>query len=163
MEKNLQRDESRKIVAGVAAGLSDYLDVDVVWIRAAFVLMVLLGFSGVLVYLILWIVVPSRPYYGIPGQNIPRDMAEGGDYAFRKKNDRPRTIVGAVLIVFGIYFLANEFFSIPLWLTMQKIWPVFFILVGLLIIFSSNWRKKKDVSDAPADEKGDDVNDIKDL
>lgn len=45
MEKKLTRNEQEKTVAGVCAGLAEYFDVDVTWIRIAFVLAVLAGFS----------------------------------------------------------------------------------------------------------------------
>lgn len=57
--KRLYRDEENAAVGGVCAGLGHYFDIDPVIIRVLFVLMVILGGSGILVYLILWIVVPE--------------------------------------------------------------------------------------------------------
>lgn len=59
MEKRLFRNENDKVIAGVSSGLADYMEVDVTIIRLLFVLssFFLMG-TGVLVYLILWIVVP---------------------------------------------------------------------------------------------------------
>lgn len=57
--KRLYRDEDNAAVGGVCAGLGHYFDIDPVIIRVLFVLMVILGGSGILVYLILWIVVPE--------------------------------------------------------------------------------------------------------
>lgn len=156
MEKKLQRDESNKIVAGVAAGLADYLDIDVVWVRLAFVLAVLLGFSGVLIYLILWIVVPARPYF-IPYQGTPGGQADEPSPISKSRSDRPKKLVGAVLIVFGLYFLLNEFFTVPIWLHFTKFWPVFFIIGGLFIIFSAAKKKSQPYEDLPGGEEGEAV------
>jgi phage shock protein PspC (stress-responsive transcriptional regulator) len=58
-QKRLFRDEDDGIVGGVAAGLAHYFGVDPVVVRIIFVLMLVLGGSGVLLYLILWVVIPS--------------------------------------------------------------------------------------------------------
>lgn len=46
------------MVAGVAGGLAENFDIDPTWIRVAFVVFTLFGGSGVLLYLILWAVIP---------------------------------------------------------------------------------------------------------
>lgn len=59
MEKRLFRNENDKVIAGVSSGIATYMEVDVTIIRLLFVLssIFLMG-TGVLVYLIMWIVVP---------------------------------------------------------------------------------------------------------
>lgn len=59
MEKRLFRNEHDKVIAGVSSGLAAYMEVDVTIIRLLFVLstIFLMG-TGVLVYLVMWIVVP---------------------------------------------------------------------------------------------------------
>lgn len=59
MEKRLYRNEFEKVIAGVSSGIADYMEVDVTIIRLLFVLStVFLVGTGVLVYLVMWIVVP---------------------------------------------------------------------------------------------------------
>ncbi len=53
------RDTSNKILAGVCAGIGNRFDIDPLWVRLAFVVSVLLGGAGFLIYLILWILVPA--------------------------------------------------------------------------------------------------------
>lgn len=59
MEKRLFRNEHDKVVAGVSSGIAEYMEVDVTIIRLLFVLstIFLMG-TGILVYIIMWIVVP---------------------------------------------------------------------------------------------------------
>ena len=59
MEKKLYRSRNQ-MIAGVCAGLADYLKVDVTIIRVAYVLLSILSaaFPGILVYIILMIVIP---------------------------------------------------------------------------------------------------------
>jgi phage shock protein PspC (stress-responsive transcriptional regulator) len=57
--KKLYRDKDKGMIGGVAAGLSHYFGIDVVWIRVL-LLVFFFGFgTGVLVYIILWIAIPE--------------------------------------------------------------------------------------------------------
>lgn len=58
-ERKIYRDTEDTVVAGVCSGLSHYLRVDVSILRVIAVLSVLLGGSGLIAYLILWIVLPQ--------------------------------------------------------------------------------------------------------
>ena len=59
MEKRLVRNVQDKKIAGVCAGLADYLDIDPTLVRALWILVTLLGGSGILAYLILWLIIPE--------------------------------------------------------------------------------------------------------
>ena len=57
--RKLYRDTDQAAVAGVCSGLGHYLDVDIRWIRLIALFTVLLAGSGVLAYIILWIMIPK--------------------------------------------------------------------------------------------------------
>jgi phage shock protein C len=57
----LYRSENDKMIAGVCAGLAEFFGLDVSLVRLVAVLMALMGGHGLLVYAILWIVVPKVP------------------------------------------------------------------------------------------------------
>jgi phage shock protein PspC (stress-responsive transcriptional regulator) len=57
--RRLFRDGDDHLVGGVAAGISNYFDIDAIWVRLAFVLLCGGGGVGLLLYIILWIVVPK--------------------------------------------------------------------------------------------------------
>jgi phage shock protein C len=59
--KRLYRSRDDQMIAGVCAGLAEYLDVDPVLVRLAMVLFTLAGGSGIIIYLIAWIIMPERP------------------------------------------------------------------------------------------------------
>ncbi len=70
MQKRLHRSRTERMVAGVCGGLAEYFGIDPTIVRVLWVLMVLLAGTGVLLYLILWIIVPldtAEP----PGQYGP--------------------------------------------------------------------------------------------
>ncbi len=58
--KKLFRDQKRKIAGGVCAGLAHYFNIDPVWPRLLFALLVLGSYGSLLiVYIILWIALPA--------------------------------------------------------------------------------------------------------
>ena len=60
--KTLYRSKSNRMIAGVCAGLGDYLGIDPTIVRLLTLLAFFTGFGGIaLVYLIMAIVVPEQP------------------------------------------------------------------------------------------------------
>jgi phage shock protein PspC (stress-responsive transcriptional regulator) len=57
--KKLFRDSDDKFLGGVAAGIGHYFDVDVIWIRLAFILLFITGGFGVFLYILLWVLLPE--------------------------------------------------------------------------------------------------------
>jgi phage shock protein C len=61
MEKKLYRNEHDKVLGGVSTGLAAYLQIDVTIVRLLFILStVFLVGAGLLVYVIMWIIVPAN-------------------------------------------------------------------------------------------------------
>jgi len=48
------------MIGGVCGGIAETYDLDPTLVRVLFVVATLLGFSGVLLYLILWVVIPVQ-------------------------------------------------------------------------------------------------------
>ena len=59
--KRLTRSRDKKI-AGVAAGLAEYFDIDPTIVRILFVVVFFAGGASLLAYIIMWIVMPEAPY-----------------------------------------------------------------------------------------------------
>lgn len=57
--RRLYRDPDNSVLGGVCGGLGAYFGIDPVWLRLAFALMLILHGFGLLVYIILWIVIPK--------------------------------------------------------------------------------------------------------
>jgi signal transduction histidine kinase len=57
--RRLFRRRDGRLVAGVATGLADHLGIDVLRVRIAFVVSVIIGGVGVLIYAAFWVVVPE--------------------------------------------------------------------------------------------------------
>jgi phage shock protein C len=59
--KRLVRPREGRVIAGVAMGLANYFNVDVVFVRLIWVLLFLPGgLPGILPYIVCWIVIPSE-------------------------------------------------------------------------------------------------------
>ena len=58
--RKLYRSRRERMIAGVCGGLAIYFDMDPSWMRLIFILFLLMGGSALLVYLIMWAVVPSE-------------------------------------------------------------------------------------------------------
>lgn len=63
MEKELRRSRSNRVIAGVCGGIGQYLGVDPVAIRLAVVLLMILAGMPLLVYLIMWLIIPEENDY----------------------------------------------------------------------------------------------------
>lgn len=59
--KRLYRSRTERMIAGVCGGLANYFNVDPVWIRLLFLVLLLAAGSTLLIYLIFWVIVPLEP------------------------------------------------------------------------------------------------------
>jgi phage shock protein C len=59
--KKLYRSRNDRMIAGVCGGLAEYFNIDSTWVRLLFIILFLLGGSALLVYIIMWIIVPKAP------------------------------------------------------------------------------------------------------
>lgn len=105
----LRRNRHDRMLGGVASGLSDFLDIDPVIVRIAFVALAVLGGSGVLLYVAGWLLVPA--------QDTGRAVVQ--DYLGRNatgRRPRRRSLVAIVLgTVIAIVAISNLFSSGPWW------------------------------------------------
>jgi phage shock protein C len=174
MEKKLYRDEHNKTIAGVCAGLAEYLNVDISVVRAIFLIALVLKGVGFIPYIVLWIVLPKKPYftdpkvdYTVPPQpfnpfsGVPPVQPMPPFAMPPKKRSSAGLIVGIALVVFGSFFLLDEFNVLPD-LDIERLWPIAFIVAGIIVVFSgrkkpweeADWHKTdKKEDDAPAEDK----------
>jgi phage shock protein C len=68
--KKLYRSVKNKMLGGVAGGLGEYLNIDSTLVRLGFIALALMGGPGIVIYLIMWLVVPNEPVDQPPTQTI---------------------------------------------------------------------------------------------
>ena len=59
--RKLYRSKTNRQLAGVCGGLAEYFNLDATLIRVLFVVLAVLGGSGVVLYVAMWIIVPKQP------------------------------------------------------------------------------------------------------
>ena len=59
--RRLYRSRKNRKIAGVSAGLAEYLNVDPTVIRVLVIVFAVMGGAGALIYLAMWLVVPEEP------------------------------------------------------------------------------------------------------
>ncbi len=96
--RRIFRDGDERIIGGVAAGFAAYFNTDPLWMRILFVLLFFLSGFGILVYLVLWAVIPrartTAEKLQMRGEsvnisNIEKSIKEEME-GFKKKVSRPR-------------------------------------------------------------------------
>jgi phage shock protein PspC (stress-responsive transcriptional regulator) len=115
----LYRNEQDKIIGGVASGLANYFKIDPAIIRVIFVALFFGGGSGLLVYIILWIILPSRSLinnvrkrlYRDPDEKVIGGVAGGLAKYFDISPAIPRVIFAAPFILAIITSIWDSMFS----------------------------------------------------
>ena len=59
--RKLYRSTDDRWLAGVCGGLGKYFNVDPTLVRVIFVVLALIGLGGVILYLLLWVIIPPEP------------------------------------------------------------------------------------------------------
>src|SRR5712691_717672 len=103
--RRLKRRLDHKVVAGVAAGLGEYFDLDPVLFRVGFVLLTVLGGAGILIYLAAWWLMPPDDAPAVGHRGTWRDHR--GERVMRRLKGSPGW-VGVGLLVIGGALLAND-------------------------------------------------------
>jgi len=140
--KRLYRSSTNKVIGGVAAGLGDYFIIDPVLVRVLFVLLAMFGGGGVLIYIVLWIVIPlqiSRPrdsykHASTHYQTDERAEVIDDDDTSSKATARQSNtglIAGIVLIFIGGLFLIDRL--MPMY-HVTSLWPLILVALGVALI-----------------------------
>jgi phage shock protein C len=125
MYNRLYRSETNKVIGGVCGGLGEYLQLDPVLIRILAVLACLAWGSGILIYLLAWLIIPTRPVDAPPPDP---------NY---KKSTWSKYIPGIILIAVGVVWLMQAYSYYIDW---TIFWSIVIILIGLGMIFFKGSR-----------------------
>jgi len=128
--KRLYRDPEDKVLGGIAGGMGAYFNTDPLWFRIIFIALTIFGGSGIIIYLVLWLIIPEARTTAerlemrgeeININNIERTIKEemndirnrfghwkkGSDY--RKKKDSAGRVIESIVQMAGT--LALLFFK----------------------------------------------------
>jgi phage shock protein C len=139
MKRRLYRCRHDRRLAGVAAGVAEFFDLDPTLVRILFFLSIFLGGIGLLLYIGMAFIVPLEPASadGV-GAGEATVEAEGHRHATRG-NGRWTTIVGLALILFGSLALVDRF--LPALDVEHVLVPAILIGIGALLVASAVRRE----------------------
>jgi phage shock protein PspC (stress-responsive transcriptional regulator) len=141
MKDKLTRSRTNRIFGGVSAGLAEYFDIDPIIVRILFVISIFFSGVGILLYLILWIVIPEAPFIQSYNENNEFDFPEeniDNPIINEEKSKQRKIMFGIILLVTGSFFLLTKFFS---FIDFEDLFPIVLIGVGVYIIFKSKKGK----------------------
>jgi phage shock protein PspC (stress-responsive transcriptional regulator) len=115
----LYRDSSDKLLGGVCSGIANYLNIDPAIIRIILVLLIFGAGTGILLYILLWIILPARPLDGTvvskrlfrnPEDRILGGVAGGLAAYFNRETWVIRLIFAAPLVLNILFGVLNGIF-----------------------------------------------------
>jgi len=153
--QKLFRNTQAGVVAGICAGLAEYFKVETVGVRLVFVLSVFLGLSKIgfiipILYIILWIILPVKPYRlfpdvkenpPIPHFSDPPDFEQHPEISTTPPVVSRKPILGIILLGLGIILLLIQLDYMN-FRELGKYWPILIIALGISIIVAS-FKKRK--------------------
>lgn len=124
--KRLERPASGRLLAGVAAGLGRYFDLSPAFFRLGFVVLTLLGGSGVLLYLAALLIIPEEG----------KDNSIAAD-ALENRRERPGRVIALGLVAIALFVLISH---AAFWPAAGAGW-VLILIAGLVILWLYDARK----------------------
>ncbi|MEJ7644110.1 MAG: PspC domain-containing protein [Chryseolinea sp.] len=122
----LLRDQKRKIIGGVCSGIANYFAIDPVWIRLIFALLAFAWGLTIVIYILMWIIVPG---------SFDLEEPEAVKKMFR---DGERKVIGGVsggvaaffgidiiavrilFVIFGVFFGVGLVVYVVLWIALPE-------------------------------------------
>ena len=136
----LYRNVSDRMVGGVCGGLGVFLNIDPLFIRLLFVLLLFGTDFGFILYLLLWILIPEEgKSYGFKEESFGtkfRSMGEDIQGAVTQPHPQSGLILGIGLIVVGgLMFIDRLDFQWLDWFDFDILWPVLLVVGGITLLF----------------------------
>ena len=150
MANRLYRSESDRVLGGVCAGLGSFLGIDPIIIRVFFIVWTVLGEFSVLIYFLLWVIVPSDSSADADeafqindlGARFHQMRREIGEIT-RQPNSELIIFAGIGLIAWGVYYLVRRLVPyLDLWAYSQYLWPALLIVAGAFVIIRTTRKKE---------------------
>ena len=143
--RKLYKSRRNRFIDGICGGIAEYFEVDPTIVRILWVLITLLGGSGIILYIVGMIVIPVNPEH--IGQTPPVSPPTGA-------SDR-RRFFGVLIMLLGAFILLINlgwFAEFRWWSFSGSVMlPVLLILIGGLFIYLHTARK--DATPNPAGQE----------
>jgi phage shock protein C len=140
--KKLVRTNKGKVLAGICSGLGSYFSLDPTLVRLIFVVITVFGGSGIILYLILWLIIPSEKSSGeLTDENIKENAKEmkvmfgalGRGAKVFAHTQNTRYLIGITLLVLGILWTLSNFGYFQ-YISFTKLWPLALIILAFALL-----------------------------
>lgn len=136
----LYRSISDRMIGGVCGGLGVFLNIDPIFIRLLFILLLFGSDFGFILYLLLWILIPEEgKNYGFKEESFGtkiRSMGDDVQSAITQPHPQSGLILGIGLIVVGgLMFVERLNLNWLDWFDFDILWPVLLVVGGLVLLF----------------------------
>ena len=145
MKDGISRSRQNRVFGGVASGLANYLSIDAIIVRILFVVSVFFSGIGILLYLIMWIVIPEEKFidFNFTNMNTENKSEEPNneDINFTiptKNNKNGQVVLGIILVLIGLFFLGVEVFS---FLNFEDLFPILIVGLGIYLVWNSKNKR----------------------
>jgi phage shock protein C len=139
VNRALYRCRHNRRLAGVAAGVAEFFDLDPTLVRVLWFLSIFLGGLTVLLYIGLAIIVPLEPLSADEVAHEAAVEAEGHRH-HRRGTGRVTTFIGAALILLGSLAFLDAL--LPAWADLgHYLWPIFLVGIGAVLIVGAMRRE----------------------
>jgi len=150
--KGLYRSDADRVVGGVCAGLAEYLRVDALFVRIAFVVLGMIQGIGIILYLAAWVLVPEKGIEDYDQERIVRENVQEIRERARELGAEARDrlggrwysggpgsagssgnmlLIGIVLVSLGLVALLSNF-GLLAWI--GRLWPLALVAVGVVVL-----------------------------
>jgi phage shock protein C len=143
MNKRFSRSRSDRMLGGVCGGVAEFLHIDPIWVRLFFILLALGDGIGILIYVILWIVLPNSDNpdstIGVKAGEFSQRVEEmGRDINQAAVHPNPNTVkfMGVGLLILGVFYLLKVL-DLPWlqWFNRELLFPVLLIVGGAALLY----------------------------
>ena len=163
MESKLYRSDVDRVFGGVCGGLAEYFKVDPLVVRIAFMLFAMLDGIGLVLYLVLWLLVPSEVSVDLKQESVVRENVSeikqqaaslgqsardainqqrwGQGWSVQAPTGRRALGLGVVLVIVGLVMLLDAI-GLLRWFSLGDLWPLILIAVGIVVLLN-NLRGKR--------------------
>jgi len=129
------------MIAGVAGGVAQYLDIDPVFVRIAFVALIFFHGAGIIIYFVSAIIIPKEVLVGSPKSvEEPEEKVKAKLVEKEKRRTHREKIFGVILVAIGVIFLADNLFMD---ITFENIFPIALICIGGWMVFNTFQKEKE--------------------
>lgn len=129
--KRLNRSRKNSIIGGVCGGLGEYFMLDPVLIRLVWLILIMFGGMGLLLYLIAWVIIPVQSRDQVTEQKEKEEDTGAGRFWW-----------GMVLVIIGVILWGSRYNLVHwpvipgLHIYSRDLVPLAMVLVGIYILYN---------------------------